>query len=110
METIPTPDPTDEDAFLQLSQNSTQQTASFPKDSRSRSSASATSAGSSVDMESSMGTDNWNLQTLFTKAQRLFSMYGGLRGGAGEAQERAVEEGEDEIIMTDGTTLGSVAG
>ena len=50
-------------------------------------------------MESSIGTDNWNLQTLFTKAQRLFSMYGGLRGGAGEAQERAVEEGEDEIIM-----------
>ena len=74
-ETIPTSDPTDEDAFLQLSQNSTQQTASFPKDSRSRSSASATSAGSSVDMESSIGTDNWNLQTLFTKAQRLFSMY-----------------------------------
>ena len=101
METIPTPDPTDEDAFLQLSQNSIQQTASFPKDSLSRSSASATSAGSSVDMESSIGTDNWNLQTLFTKAQRLFSMYGGLRGGAGEAQERAVEEGEDEIIMTE---------
>ena len=98
-ETIP--DPTDEDAFLQLSQNSIQQTAFFPKDSRSRSFASATSAGSSVDMESSIGTDNWNLQTLFTKAQRLFSMYGGLRGGAGEAQERVVEEGEDEIIMTE---------
>ena len=29
-ETIPTPDPTDEDAFLQLSQNSTQQTPRIP--------------------------------------------------------------------------------
>jgi hypothetical protein len=105
MNTVPTLDLTDEDAFLQLSHNSQPQQSStgssFPKDSRSKSSTSATSAGSSVDMESSFG-DNWNIQSLFTKAQRLLSTYG-LRGSVQETSETegGIEEGEDDIIVTE---------
>lgn len=105
--TVPTsPDPTDDDtpflnSTLHLPSNS------FPKQARSKSSASATSAESSVDMESSL-SDNWNIHSLLLKAQRLFSIsglrdtmnQGSVQDTAGEIPE-AIAEGEDDIVRTE---------
>lgn len=95
------PDQPDEDTpFLASSMNSYLSAGFAPKESRSKSSASAASAESSVDTEA---TDNWNFSSMLTNATRRLLSISGLRESSGGIQEtrETIEEGEDEVIRTE---------